>query len=218
MNNSFQGWAPASNDENSDTRIHKKEKLDHIDPSFSRVDDEGYSTPTDHDEVFGSNVAAAAVAAAAANDADHHLHHHGFHLDDQSVVGHVSLSLGEVKVDESMPLETPELGVSLGRKARRGTKGPTSAKRAEQNRNAQRSFRVRKELQIKELKDQADEAKALRATIEELRRENMHLRDYTLALQSKLMEHETGVPTPPSLVFGRNAAKDEVFDFDAKKK
>lgn len=64
----------------------------------------------------------------------------------------------------------------------------STTKRAKQNRNAQRAFRQRKEKYIKELELKAQESDQLRQTIEELKLENQQLRDYTLALQSKLIE------------------------------
>lgn len=76
-------------------------------------------------------------------------------------------------------------------------------KRAQQNRNAQRSFRMRKEQRIKELEVKAEQFKYLEATIEALKNENLQLRDYCLALQSRLLETDSGVgiPTPPVSIF-----------------
>ncbi|EGW33492.1 uncharacterized protein SPAPADRAFT_60844 [Spathaspora passalidarum NRRL Y-27907] len=64
----------------------------------------------------------------------------------------------------------------------------STTKRAAQNRNAQRAFRERKDLYIKDLEAKAAEVDQLRQTIEELRNENSQLRDYTIALQSRLIE------------------------------
>lgn len=63
-----------------------------------------------------------------------------------------------------------------------------TSKRAAQNRNAQRAFRQRKEKYIKELELRAAEAEELRKTLNDVRQENMQLRDYTLVLQSKVIE------------------------------
>ncbi len=43
----------------------------------------------------------------------------------------------------------------------------------------------------------------LKDTIEALRQENIQLRDYILALQSRLIEQPSGVPTPPAVYSGR---------------
>ena len=74
-----------------------------------------------------------------------------------------------------------------------------TTKRAAQNRNAQRAFRQRKEKYIKELEAKAAETDVLKQTIEELKAENMQLRDYTLQLQLRVIE----LGLAPSL--GQNA-------------
>lgn len=219
MNDTFESWVPSAGES------VKKEKLDHIDPSF-RNDASEYAS-NNHDD-FNATVAAAAVAAVAATDAEHHMHH-SFHLDDSSSGTHGSLAMDQANKEagtiaaeaaaqlaaslQSGPKRLKQRGNGSGGS---GSGGTTTEKRAAQNRNAQRSFRIRKEQQIRELRERAEQTKQLQATIDELRRENLHLRDYTLALQSKLMEHEEGVPTPPSLVFDRS--KEEAFGFLPKKK
>lgn len=89
----------------------------------------------------------------------------------------------------------------------------STTKRAKQNRNAQRAFRQRKEKYIKELEAKATETDHLKQTIEELRAENLQLRDYTLALQSRVIElsppnqiapQGDGVPPPPAAIFKRD--------------
>lgn len=75
----------------------------------------------------------------------------------------------------------------------------SSSKRAQQNRQAQRAFRQRKEMYIKDLEAKVNELKTTKETIEALRQENIQLRDYILALQSRLIEHPGGVPTPPAV-------------------
>lgn len=75
----------------------------------------------------------------------------------------------------------------------------TNTKRAQQNRQAQRAFRQRKELYIKDLEAKVNELKQSKDTIDALRQENIQLRDYILALQSRLIEHPAGVPTPPAV-------------------
>ncbi|CAH2354138.1 hypothetical protein CLIB1423_14S02960 [[Candida] railenensis] len=93
----------------------------------------------------------------------------------------------------------------------------SNTKRAAQNRSAQKAFRLRKEKYIKELEDQAIEVQQLKQTIEELRAENLQLRDYTLALQSRVIELSPShppqqgqpdhVPAPPAAVFNSGNAK-----------
>lgn len=94
-----------------------------------------------------------------------------------------------------------------------------TTKRAAQNRNAQRAFRQRKEKYIKELEAKAAETDVLKQTIEELKAENMQLRDYTLQLQLRVIEMglapalgQGGVggeglaampPPPPPLIFNQ---------------
>ncbi|VVT47335.1 uncharacterized protein SAPINGB_P001660 [Magnusiomyces paraingens] len=75
----------------------------------------------------------------------------------------------------------------------------SNTKRAHQNRQAQRAFRQRKEMYIKELEAKVQELKTSKETIGALRQENIQLRDYILALQSRLIEHPGGVPTPPAV-------------------
>lgn len=88
----------------------------------------------------------------------------------------------------------------------------STTKRAAQNRNAQKAFRQRKEKYIKDLEATAAQVEILKQTVEDLKTENLQLRDYTLNLQSKVLElsgsHETdltGGPTPP--VFNKNFEK-----------
>jgi len=75
----------------------------------------------------------------------------------------------------------------------------STSKRAAQNRAAQRAFRQRKECYIKDLEAKVLELKATKETVESLRQENLQLRDYILALQSRLIEHPSGVPPPPAV-------------------
>lgn len=72
--------------------------------------------------------------------------------------------------------------------APRARRNLSSTKRAAQNRNAQKAFRQRKEKYFKELEASAAQVPELQKTIEDLRQENMHLRDYTMALQTRLIE------------------------------
>lgn len=75
----------------------------------------------------------------------------------------------------------------------------SQSKRAQQNRAAQRAFRQRKEMYIKELESKVTELKTLKETMETLRAENQELRDYILAIQSRWINQPGGVPVPPAL-------------------
>ncbi|KAK9383273.1 uncharacterized protein V2V93DRAFT_390035 [Kockiozyma suomiensis] len=101
--------------------------------------------------------------------------------------------------DSKSPSESVPL---VGESSRHGRQLSTS-KRAAQNRAAQRAFRQRKECYIKDLEAKFDELKASKAIIDGLRAENVQLRDYILALQSRLIEQPGvgggGVPTPPAV-------------------
>lgn len=81
----------------------------------------------------------------------------------------------------------------------------STTKRAAQNRNAQKAFRQRREIYVKELEATAAEVAELHKTIEELRQENLQLRDYTLALQLRLIELSPNVAVahPLSLEFNK---------------
>ncbi|KAK9474305.1 uncharacterized protein V1510DRAFT_349787, partial [Dipodascopsis tothii] len=79
------------------------------------------------------------------------------------------------------------------------------SKRAAQNRAAQRAFRQRKECYIKDLEQKVLELKSSKETIDSLRQENLQLRDYILALQSRLIEQPGGIPTPPAVYARRQS-------------
>lgn len=121
------------------------------------------------------------------------------------------------QIGPQIPPATVEAS-TLALLAARGFNRPVlTTKRAAQNRNAQRAFRQRKEKYIKELESKAAETEVLKQQIEELKAENMQLRDYTLALQLRVIElglsngvsvgeaHQS-VPPPP-LIFNRMPEK-----------
>lgn len=88
----------------------------------------------------------------------------------------------------------------------------SQSKRAQQNRAAQRAFRQRKELYIKDLETKVGELKSVKETMEALRAENQELRDYILALQSRWINQPGGVPTPPAVYTRRNEDGTEYQD------
>ncbi|KAK6198181.1 uncharacterized protein RJT21DRAFT_123044 [Scheffersomyces amazonensis] len=85
------------------------------------------------------------------------------------------------------------------------TRVVSGTKRAAQNRSAQRAFRQRKDKYIRDLELKASEVDQLRQTIDELRSENLQLRDYTLALQSRLIETGQALGNSSTLKFGNNS-------------
>lgn len=69
-----------------------------------------------------------------------------------------------------------------------------TTKRAAQNRNAQKAFRQRRHKYVKDLEAKAMLVPELEKTVELLQRENRQLREYTAALQRRLMEFGEGGP------------------------
>lgn len=65
-------------------------------------------------------------------------------------------------------------------------------KRAEQNRNAQRAFRQRREKYIQDLEKRVQEIDELKAKNENLNNENVQLKDYVMILQRKIIELTQG--------------------------
>jgi vacuolar-type H+-ATPase subunit I/STV1 len=89
----------------------------------------------------------------------------------------------------------------------------SQSKRAKQNRAAQRAFRQRKEVYIKDLETKVQELKEAQDAIDSLEKENRQLRDYILALQSKFIGQPGGVPTPPA-VYERRQQQELQQQFD----
>lgn len=92
----------------------------------------------------------------------------------------------------------------------------SQSKRAQQNRAAQRAFRQRKELYIKDLEAKVQELKSAKENMEALRTENQELRDYILALQSRWINQPGGVPTPPAVYARRSQDELEHVQYDDK--
>lgn len=63
----------------------------------------------------------------------------------------------------------------------------STTKRAEQNRNAQRAFRIRKEKYIKDLEEKAQEVEQLKTRIQNLEAKNRALTDYICELQRQML-------------------------------
>lgn len=148
-----------------------------IDPSFNSINQLGQQTASQIEQQEESfDVAAAAVAVSNDNQ-------------EQAVAQQVPAEQKLVS-DDSNPLS-------------RNGRALNNTKRAAQNRMAQRAFRQRKEVYIKELEEKAKENDGLKQTIEALKSENMQLRDYSLALQARLIE-QPDVPAPPVVFLTRS--------------
>lgn len=70
----------------------------------------------------------------------------------------------------------------------RGRKTVSGTRRAAQNRNAQKAFRERRHKYVKDLEATASEVADLKRTVEKLEQENLLLREYTRALEGRLMQ------------------------------
>ncbi|KAK4231335.1 putative transcription factor kapC [Podospora fimiseda] len=85
-------------------------------------------------------------------------------------------------------------GGAEGRKTKREL---SQSKRAAQNRAAQRAFRQRKEGYIKKLESQVRDFEELQNSWKNMEAENFALREYVIALQSRLIEVAGEYPPPP---------------------
>mmetsp|Transcript_6229 Transcript_6229/g.7700 ORF Transcript_6229/g.7700 Transcript_6229/m.7700 type:complete len:271 (-) Transcript_6229:226-1038(-) len=166
----------------------------------------------------------AAQAAAELQQVQQHQQHQ--HAQHQHQLAAAAAAASNLQDSDSNEGEGKMKMASAG--SPRPSRPVSGTKRAAQNRSAQKAFRQRKEKYIKDLEQQAAEVNTLKQTIEELRAENLQLRDYTLALQSRVIElspasshhplsttsqpptnqsHDSsnvGVPAPPAAVFSGN--------------
>ncbi|KAK6458586.1 uncharacterized protein RJT20DRAFT_131752 [Scheffersomyces xylosifermentans] len=237
MNSGFSGWT----NEKEDNGATNDEKFD---PSFSRHDQEegseeygsvdqatavaavataqqhqqqqheaGSESAEDRVEVSHADQvreAHEAVAVAAARLNEHQQQQYPVHTSAESDEAKKLASSSRIS---GLLAGTSAAGPEpIGSKFNRVVSG---TKRAAQNRSAQRAFRQRKEKYIKDLEAKAAEADILKQTIEDMRTENLQLRDYTLALQSRVIELSPGsghqlpgasdssvvIPPPPPAVF-----------------
>lgn len=83
---------------------------------------------------------------------------------------------------DEVPSFTPE-------KTARGRKAVSGTRRAAQNRNAQKAFRERRHKYVKDLEATAAEVNELKNSVEKLEQENHLLREYTRALERRLMHY-----------------------------
>lgn len=161
-----------------------------IDPSFSRAESDyvvaavslgrpddqqplGTSSMKNTDERIASSTVSTSIPGSLANN--------GLSggIGNDMPSGNIS---GNLASDSGQQVETSKEKLASGRR------NLSTTKRAAQNRNAQKAFRQRRDKYVKELETTAAEVAELHKTIEELRQENLQLRDYTLALQSRLIE------------------------------
>ncbi|KAK6465632.1 hypothetical protein DFJ63DRAFT_25585 [Scheffersomyces coipomensis] len=190
MNTNFTTWAS----DNTEKGVEDSSKFD---PSFTRHHDEnnedGFHSVVDEvaaaavanvhhndgssqdEQVRAAHEAAAAVAAARLESAYNLPHDNGKKSSQQL----------QIQQGQSQQSQQSQQQQQLAEKY---TRVVSTTKRAAQNRSAQRAFRQRKDKYIKDLESKAAEIDQLRQTIDELRSENLQLRDYTLALQSRLIE------------------------------
>ncbi|KAF4550816.1 Transcription factor kapC-like protein [Elsinoe fawcettii] len=76
----------------------------------------------------------------------------------------------------------------------------SSTKRAAQNRAAQRAFRQRKEAYISKLEKQVKDFGAMEEDFKVLQHENYQLREYILALQTRILDSSDDLPPPPARI------------------
>lgn len=82
----------------------------------------------------------------------------------------------------------------------RGRKVVSGTRRAAQNRNAQKAFRQRREKYVKDLEATSAQMEEMKKKMQKLEQENAQLREYTVALQTRLIQLNP----------------DEVFDQDVR--
>jgi len=113
-------------------------------------------------------------------------------------------SLTQTAPDAS-PTTTDASKTQPNSQAAAGGRVLASSKRAAQNRAAQRAFRQRKERYIKSLEQKATEFDLSHSIIQDLRKENMYLRDYVVRLQNEVDSLNTELGRAP--MFGTAAAQ-----------
>lgn len=227
MNSTFNAWKEDPSSE------------EQIDPSFAREQDPDFDDvsgvglvvnkkPQLHEEHIRAAQAAAELQAHQQAEAQQHVHHHQQRHSQQLAAAAAVAAAHNLSEEDAKKLAESEAAgaVSPPGSLRNAARNVSSTKRAAQNRSAQKAFRQRKEKYIKDLEQQAAEAAQLKQTVEELRAENLQLRDYTLALQSRVIElsptthgaapgsaqqinEQLGLPTPPA-VFGNNKFKNDI--------
>ncbi|KAH3680284.1 hypothetical protein WICPIJ_008342 [Wickerhamomyces pijperi] len=184
---------------------------DQIDPTFSRANVEANADMSE--EAFE---AAAAAVVAATNDvtaeqivAQQQIQREQEEQAQQHLNAAAAAAAAAVAASASVSEVTPEsepkvdgladkpLLNSEGQQISRNGRILSGTKRAEQNRQAQRAFRQRKDIYIKDLEKKVSKIEELQASIQSLKNENLELRNYSFTLQAKLIELHPDVPVPP---------------------
>ncbi|KAG7662696.1 kapC [[Candida] subhashii] len=208
MNSSFASWANEKEDQNTSDQVK-------FDTAFRHeADDESshhhHQNLHHHHHDFPSveEVTAAAVASARQQQQQQQQQQHI--ANDQSVgtPGNNSIHDEQVRAAHEAltgAKKSNEQGGGGARGRKKAVPPLSVTKRAVQNRNAQRAYRTRRDQYIKELEAKAAELDHLKQTIDELRNENIQLRDYTIALQSRVIELSPTTPAPTNAQHQMNA-------------
>ncbi|KAG5417179.1 kapC [Candida metapsilosis] len=122
-------------------------------------------------------------------------HHHHNNLDFRSSES-ISVNDKSPIMDSSSTLEAATTDPELARASANSKYNPKKissfTRRAEQNRNAQRAFRQRREKYVQDLEKKVQEIEELKAKNENLNNENVQLKDYVMILQRKIIELTQG--------------------------
>ncbi|KAI5951505.1 kapC [Candida jiufengensis] len=97
-------------------------------------------------------------------------------------------------LDTTSPIDTSNTDPALTSTASSGSiqKPISQTKRAEQNRNAQRAFRQRRDKYMQDLELKVQELDEMKAKYQNLNNENVQLKDYVMILQRKIIELTQG--------------------------
>ncbi|KAI5954036.1 kapC [Candida margitis] len=108
----------------------------------------------------------------------------------------ISMSDKSPIMDSSSSIDASTTDPALSRTSSNSKYNPkhisSFTKRAEQNRNAQRAFRQRREKYVQDLEKKVQEMDELKARNENLNNENVQLKDYVMILQRKIIELTQG--------------------------
>ncbi|PNS17172.1 hypothetical protein CAC42_7226 [Sphaceloma murrayae] len=95
------------------------------------------------------------------------------------------------------PMVIDDAIAAMGDKGGNNRRELSSTKRAAQNRAAQRAFRQRKEAYISKLEKQVKDYGVMEEDFKALQHENYQLREYILALQTRILDSANELPPPP---------------------
>ncbi|ANZ77549.1 BA75_04363T0 [Komagataella pastoris] len=156
----------------------------HLNPEFER------NTTLKGENGSHFNVGDLAAAAVAHNDCDNNSNQNEAIalLKNAETAGGIS-TITPMKEKSADAKSLPSFITSTSPSSK---KKVLNTKRAEQNRKAQQAFRRKREERFRELEKKAQLADHYREIIQSLKNEIVTLRDYTLTLQSRLIEHGDG--------------------------